>query len=96
MSHDKATVDVKCDHIGIVSDVEDLVSELDTPDSFGVTVLGTSPGTQGSGSDGSKIVTVEVHEYAGEIPLFTESVREQISGATIDSVEVETGESRFN
>lgn len=91
MSYDKATVEVIAEHEGVVSDVRDLVDELNDPESFMVQVEDESYYTEGGGVDGSKVLTVEVHEYAGEIPLFIHSVKERVDGAEIDTVENERG-----
>lgn len=52
--------------------------------------------TSGAGTDGSKVLTVEVHEYTGEIPLFIHSVKERVDGAGIQDVETESGASEVD
>lgn len=93
MSYDKAIVTVRCDHEGVVSQLRDLVSTLNTPGSFLVSINDVSFYTKGSGVDGSKSVIVEVDEYSGEIPLFTEKVRGSLTGAEIVDVDIEQGAS---
>lgn len=93
MSYDKATVRVRAEHDGVVSDVRDLVSELHEPEKFIVQVVDESFYTEGAGTDGSKVLTVDVHEYVGEIPLLVHSVEERVDGAEIVDVENERGAS---
>jgi hypothetical protein len=98
MSHDKATVTVKTQHEKAAQQLRDLAHELDTrydDPSFAVTIMNEKPLTQGSGASGGTVFTVEVHEYAGEIPVFTLSVEEKIQDAEVTNVDVETGASKF-
>ena len=95
MTYDKGIVKVRCKHTGIVDDVRDLASDLSKPDSFLVDVVDETFYSEGSGSDGSKVLTVEVHEYAGELPLFTAKVSEVITGAEVLTVDVESGGSEI-
>lgn len=95
MGYDKAIVSVNADNDGVVSDVRDLADELDEEGKFRVEVVDESFNTQGSGVDGSKILTVEVDEYVGELELFTAKVRETVSGADIEDVSVERGMSEI-
>lgn len=95
MSYDKATVKVKVPNEGLVSDVESIARDLNKPGKFKTEKLSESYHTEGSGVDGSKVVTFEVHEYTGEIPLFTETVREEVSGSEILKVDIERGESEI-
>lgn len=94
MAYDKATVKVRAEHTGVVSAVHDLVATLNDRDGFRVEVIAENP-TSGSGADGSKILTVEVHEYAGEIPLFTAKLKETVDGAELQEVDVERGGSEL-
>ena len=95
MSYDKATVQVRVEHEGVVADVRELVSELNEPEKFLVRVIDESYVTEGGGVDGSKEMVIEVHEYVGEIPLFTAKLTENISAAEIKDSEYERGESEL-
>lgn len=98
MSHDKATVTVEADHEKAAQQVREIAQELDNrygKDSFAVEVLDEQPLTDGSGASGGTVFTVEVHEYSGEIPLFTLSVKENIPDAEVSSVDVERGASKL-
>lgn len=93
MSYDKATVRVRAEHDGVVADVRDLVNELHEPGEFIVRVVDEEYYTEGGGVDGSKVLTVEAHEYVREIPLFTAKVDETVRGANVVDVDVESGAS---
>lgn len=95
MTYDKATVTVKVSHEGVVNKVEDLINELHEPSSFIVRKVDESYNTEGGGTDGSKILTVEVHEYSYEIPVFTESIKEDVKNADVANVDIERGESEL-
>lgn len=93
MSYDQAIVRVLAAHDGVVDSVKDLVDELDEEGSFELSIVDEEMHSTTGGVDGSKVLTVEVNEYVGEIPLFTAKVRETVAGATVENVDVNHGES---
>lgn len=98
MTYDKATVTVNAQHEKAAQQVRDLVQELHNrfgTDSFSVEVIDEQPLTNGSGASGGTTFTVEVHEYSGEIPLFTSKVRETVRDATVENVNIERDGSKL-
>jgi hypothetical protein len=98
MTYDKATVTVEAQHEKATQQVRDLVQELHNrfgTDSFSVEIIDEQPLTTGSGASGGAVFAVEVHEYSGEIPLFTSKVRETVRDATVENVDIERGSSKL-
>lgn len=87
MACDKAIVTVRAEHEGIAKDVREVVADLNDPDSFLVRIEDESHDRRGTGVDGSKLLTVEVHEYSGEIPVFTLTIEEEVTGAEVIDID---------
>lgn len=83
MACDKAIVTVRAEHEGITKDVREVISDLNDRDGFLVQVEDESYDRRGTGVDGSKLLTVEVHEYSREIPLFTSTIEEKVTEAEV-------------